>query len=310
MPSFCAVNAVRSPVRSPRARYWRPSLHCFRLVGRVMVAALFFGLTPQDLFSRDKLQSPSFTAVLEGTEQNVVEALENIVNDTEIHGTNVYDKDQTLGGAEAEKTSKAFADWAGGGRVYFKTAFNALSPRNFKDSEDQGTVTVRYVLNNEGPNRFRIQIDAVFVETARRTVHPSLGLVESSEFKEIAERLKAIQLQTQRDSNSRARIDAEIAAKEELLARRQAESTKLAAAEASAQDLVARMQELRHQVERRVGQAGAKVKSAPFEGAATLETLKQSTDVVVLILTPYWFGVETSDGHRGWIRKEQLEPLP
>jgi hypothetical protein len=31
---------------------------------------------------------------------------------------------------------------------------------------------------------------------------------------------------------------------------------------------------------------------------------------VVLILTPYWFGIETNDGHRGWLRKEELVPLP
>jgi hypothetical protein len=141
-------------------------------------------------------------------------------------------------------------------------------------------------------------------------VHPSEGLVESAEFKEISDRLKSIQLQEQKDAQSRARIDEEIAAKQELLRRRQEEATKLADAESSAQDLVKRVQDLRHKVERRVVATGAKVKSAPFEGAATLETLKQSTDVVVLILTSYWFGIETSDGHLGWIRKEELEPLP
>jgi hypothetical protein len=52
------------------------------------------------------------------------------------------------------------------------------------------------------------------------------------------------------------------------------------------------------------------VKSAPFEGAATLLSLKQSSDVVVLILAPYWLGIETADGHRGWVRKEDLVPLP
>jgi hypothetical protein len=309
MFKFWVLNALHSAPGNFEPPHPRQFFSCFRVAGILLVAGLA-GFTSQNLWSADKAQSPSFSAVLEGKETDVVEAVETVVNDTEVHGTYVYDKDKTLAGAEAEKTSKAFPNWTSGGRVYFKTAFNALSPRNFRDSEDQGTVTVRYILTNEGPDRFRIQIDAVFVEAERRTVHPSLGIVESSEFKEVSERLKAIQLQAQRDANSRARIDAEIAAKEELLERRQTEATKLADAEASAQDLVARVQELRHKVERRVGSSGAKVKSAPFEGAATLETLKQSTDVVVLILTPYWFGIETSDGHRGWIRKEQLELLP
>jgi len=260
--------------------------------------------------SADKAQAPSFSAVLEGKETDVVEAVEDVVRDTIVHGTYVYDREKTLGGADEEKSSKAFGDWSAGGRVYYKVAHDALAPRNFKGSEDQGTITVRYLLNPEGPERFRIQIDAVFVETERKTLHASEGLVESSEFKEITERLKAIQLQTQKDANSKARIDAEIAAKEEMLRRRQEEATKLADAESSAQDLVKRVQELRHKVEMRVGPGGAHVRSAPFEAAATLEILKQSTDVVVLILTPYWFGIETNDGHRGWIRKEELVTLP
>jgi hypothetical protein len=194
--------------------------------------------------------------------------------------------------------------------VYYKVAHDTLAPRNFKGSGDQGTITVRYILKGEGPERFRIQIDAVFIETERRSVHPSEGLVESSEFKEIVERLGAIRLQEQRDADSKSRIDAEIAAKEEMLRRRQEEATRLADAESSAKDLVQRVQEVRHKVEMRVGPNGAHVKSAPFEAAATLQSLKQSTDLVVLILSPYWFGIETGDGHRGWIRKEELVPLP
>jgi hypothetical protein len=27
-------------------------------------------------------------------------------------------------------------------------------------------------------------------------------------------------------------------------------------------------------------------------------------------VTPYWYGVETTDGQHGWIKRQQLEPLP
>jgi len=258
----------------------------------------------------DKTSSSSFSADLQGTEAEVREALESVVNDTIIHGTFVYDKEKTLSGAEAVETSKALGEWSAGGKIYYKVFHGALAPRNFKGSEDQGTVTVRYILQDVAPDRFRIHIDAVFIETEHRTVHPSEGMVESSEFKEIAERLKVIQLQERKDEESRARIDAEIAAKQALLRRRQEEATKLADAEALAQDLVKRVQELRHKIEMRVSASGARVKSAPFEGAATLQTLRPSTDVAVLIISPYWLGIETSDGHRGWIRKEELVALP
>jgi len=291
------------------------SLRASRLLGggaikRVSIAASTCLLAVLSLFSADKTRSPSFSAVLEGKEADIVEAVEAVVNDTVIHGTYVYDRETTLNGAGAEKSSKAFENWAGSGRVYYKVYQNALAPRNFKDSADQGTITVRYVIVNEAPDRFRIQIDAVYVEKAHRTVHPSDGIVESSEYKEIAEHLRAIQLQAQRDAQSKARIDSQIAAKQELLRRRQEEVTKLADAQSSADDLVKRVQDLRHKVEMRVASDTAPVKSAPFEEAATLLTLKKSTDVVVMILTPYWLGIETADGHHGWVRKEQLVPLP
>jgi len=51
------------------------------------------------------------------------------------------------------------------------------------------------------PDRFRIRIDAVFVENEHRTVHPSEGIVESSEFKEIAERLRAFNCKKKRTNN-------------------------------------------------------------------------------------------------------------
>ena len=294
--------------RTVRSHFTSRSLRIRRVFALGPCAILL--LSGPVLFSADKSQPSSFSAVLEGKETDIVEAVEDVVKDTVMHGTFVYDKEKTFGGAEEEKSSKAFGQWTGGGKVYYKVAHDALAPRNFKGSEDQGTITVRYVLKSEGPERFRIQIDAIFVETERKSVHPSEGLVESSEFKEIAERLKAIQLQQQRDADSKARIDAEIAEKQDMLRRRQEEASKLADADSSAQDLVKRVQELRHKVEMRVGPGGAHLRSAPFEAAATLETLKQSTDVVVLILTPYWFGIETNDGHRGWLRKEELVPLP
>jgi hypothetical protein len=97
--------------------------------------------------------------------------------------------------------------------------------------------------------------------------------------------LKGIQLQEKKNEQSRARIDAEIAAKQDLLRRRQQDAARLADAEASAQDLVKRVQDLRHKVEMRVSTSGARIKSAPFEGAATLQSLKPSTDVKLRMAT-------------------------
>src|SRR3989442_12780494 len=106
----------------------------------------------------DKTTTIGFSAELEGKEADVREALESVVNDTIVHGQYVYDKDQTLSGAETVDSSKALGAWTGPGKIYYKVFHNALAPRNFKGSEDQGIITVRYVLQNVAPNRFRIYI--------------------------------------------------------------------------------------------------------------------------------------------------------
>ena len=47
-----------------------------------------------------------------------------------------------------------------------------------------GTVAVRYIVQPQGDKNSILRIDAVYVEDWKRTVHPSNGSVESSEYKE------------------------------------------------------------------------------------------------------------------------------
>jgi hypothetical protein len=68
--------------------------------------------------------------------------------------------------------------------------------------------------------------------------------------------------------------------------------------------------ELRRQVERLVKKPGAPLKAAPFHTANTLKSLEPGAEVLIVISTTYWFGVETHDGQHGWILREQLEQLP
>ncbi|MFZ1005340.1 MAG: hypothetical protein WAN65_00780 [Candidatus Sulfotelmatobacter sp.] len=75
----------------------------------------------------------------------------------------------------------------------------------------------------------------------------------------------------------------------------------------SAQSLEERVKELRKQVQRLVKAPGAPLKSAPFHTAGTLQLLGTGTEVLILINTPYWYGVETHEGQHGWIMRDQLE---
>ena len=217
---------------------------------------------------------------------DVAKAVQEIAEDQIIHGTWVYSREKTLTEAEAETSSAYYGAWQGPGRVFYKVRRDALSPRHFKDSSDIGTITVRYIVQGVSPNRTHLQIDAVFVEDASRKVHVS---------DKTADALK------QRQQN----VEARAASKQ-----RDEEIARLNSAESSLRDLQSRVHELRHDVEVRVKNQNTELKAAPFQRATKLQSLPANTEVVVEIITPYWYGVETVQGQRGWLRQDQVEPLP
>ena len=89
-----------------------------------------------------------------------------------------------------------------------------------------------------------------------------------------------------------------------------ADATAGSSTDSTLDQLQQRVDKLRHEVELRVKADGVPLKSAPFRRSSTIAALPAHTEVVVLIITPYWFGVETADQHHGWIRRSEMEPLP
>jgi hypothetical protein len=73
------------------------------------------------------------------------------------------------------------------------------------------------------------------------------------------------------------------------------------------QSLEEHVKDLRKQLGRFVKAPGAALKSAPFHTASTLQSLTAGTEVLILISTPYWYGVETHEGQHGWMMRDQLE---
>ena len=55
---------------------------------------------------------------------------------------------------------------------------------------------------------------------------------------------------------------------------------------------------------------GAPLKSAPFRTATNLQSLAAGSEVVILISTPYWYGVETTEGQHGWLFRDDVDVLP
>ena len=258
----------------------------------------------------DQNPSPGFAAELSGSSTEVVQALNEVLEDQIIHGTHVFDKEPTLTGATLAASTSLFEPWAGPGRVFYKIRKDVIAPRHFRESEDMGTIAVRYVVTSEGEVRTRIRIDAIFVETAHRRLHLSDGTVESSEFKIIQEHLQAIQFGAQEAADAKRRLESAELMRQTVIRQREDETTRLAAAQSSVQDLEQRINAMRHEVERRVKPPGADLKAAPFRAAANVKTLTAYTDVVIVIVTPHWYGVETPDGQRGWMPVDQLESLP
>ncbi len=264
-------------------------------------------------------------------EAEVAQVVEEIVQNGLIRGTKEYNKDQYVSGATPATSTRVFSPWTEGGKVFYKVRLKALDPRNFKDSSDVGTLAVRYVLQPQGDKNTVLRIDARFVEDFRHSSHPSNGSVESAEYKDIHDHLEALELmnaqtaEAQRDKQERsAKQQNQAPAQSSSQASTQSSSaialrvpSEINAINASSaaesrvpQTLEQRVHDLRQQVQRLVKAPGAPLQSAPFHTATTLQSLPTGTEVLVVVSTPYWFGVETHDGQHGWILRDELEQIP
>ena len=289
---------------------WRQTAPKVRARLAISALLLFSGFSGLHAARDHAPQSPGFVTEFAASSQDVLQALQEVLHDQIIHGTQVFDREPTLTGATVVQSTPLFAPWNGDDKVFYKIRTDAIAPRHFQESADKGTIAVRYVVTTVSPERTRLRIDAIFVETSHRTVHPSDGTVESSENKVIQEHLQAIQFAEQEAAEGQRRRESMDLARQTFIREREDQATLLATAHASVQDLERRVNSLRHEVERRVKAPGATLKAAPFASAASVANLAAYTEVVIVIVTPHWYGVETPSGMRGWLPLDQLELLP
>ena len=176
---------------TPLKANWRPPVrNMLRQLGYVLFAAIF-AVAPG--FSKNHSDAPPTLMVrVEAPVADVLKAVEEVSQDQIVHGTYSYEKERILYGAHSASSANVFGKWQGGGTVFYKVAEKVLTPRYFKDSQDIGTITVRYVVTQADANAAIVQIDAVFVD-ARNVHHPSVGNVESSEFAAVQEHIRNIQ---------------------------------------------------------------------------------------------------------------------
>jgi hypothetical protein len=255
-------------------------------------------------------------------ESEVTQVLQDLVQNGIIRGSKEYEKDEYITGATAVSSTRLFPEWSEGGKVFYKVRSKAVDPRNFKNTNDVGTLAVRYVVQAQDDKNTVLHINAIFVEDSRHVVHQSNGSVEGAEYKDIHDRLDALALMKAQT------VDAEKEKQEQGTRKQPVPVIETAPANAPAPDsptpaiasantpqtppqtLEEHVRDLRQQVERLVKAPGAPLKSAPFHTASTLQSLPAGTEVLIVISTPYWFGVETHAGQHGWMLRDQLEQLP
>jgi hypothetical protein len=269
------------------------------------------------------------TVNLPFSESEVVQVVQDVAQNGIIRGTKEYNKDEYVSGANVANSTRAFKEWTEGGKVFYKVRLKALDPRNFKDGGDTGTLAVRYVVQGQDDRHTVLRIDAVFVEDFRHAWHPSNGSVEGAEYKDIHDHLDAIELLKTETAEAQREKQEKLASKQAAPKPVIEESSSVPPPAPPAQLVAAspdpppteappppaqtpeqHLHDLRVQVERLVKAPGAPLKAAPFHTASTLQSLPTGTDVLIVISTPYWLGVETHEGQHGWVLRDELEQLP
>src|SRR5260370_17218884 len=86
--------------------------------------------------------NPGFVTEFAASIEDVLQALQEVLEDQTIHGTQVFDREPTLTGAVIVGSTALFAPCKGEGKVFYMIRTNAIAPRHFLDSEDNGTFAV------------------------------------------------------------------------------------------------------------------------------------------------------------------------
>jgi len=305
---------------------------CLFPLQRIWLVVILFSVSLQ-LAAREKDTTPYGAGLIVNvpfSEAEVAQVVQDVVQNGIIRGSKEYNKDEYIAGANAASSTPVFAEWTEGGRVFYKVRQRALDPRNFKNSSDVGTLAIRYVIQPQGDKNTVLRIDARFVEDFRHVMHPSNGSVESAEYKDIRDRLEAIDvMRSQAIEAQKERASADKTSSSRVTLRDESSSVltpppttasalsrvpsppagERTSPEPPPQSLEERVHSLRQQVQRIVKSPGAPLKSAPFHTASVLQSLPAGTEVLIVISTPYWYGVETHDGQHGWMLRDELEQV-
>jgi hypothetical protein len=249
-----------------------------------------------------------FTIDLDETYDRVVQVVKTVAEDGIIRGTSEYKGVAELYGAIPGTVSNSFHTPPAPGTVFYKVRKDSLAPEHFYQSNDVGTVTVRYVVKSLAPQSTRLSIDAIFQEESRHHYHPSDGTVENAEFLAISDEIKDID-----DKEAKEKQDAEYAVEEkkmeELLTQLDQARAALKAANLKEQELAKNVHAVTAGKPGRVKTTSADMKAEPYNESKTLRSLSPGDAVTVLLETPSWYRIQAANGEQGWVYRLMLEVL-
>jgi hypothetical protein len=288
----------------------RPAVRLMRLfsAGLLIAAGALLFSPSGHAGARHTHWGDGFSIDLDQPYDRVLDVVREVTADGTIRGTSQYKGTTELDGAIPAKTSTAFHG-SDGGTALYKVRPDALSPEHFYESNDKGTVTVRYIIQSLGPKSTRLRIDAVFIEDSLRRSHASDGVPENAEFLVISDRLKDIE-----DRERQQRVDAATDLQQQKLSKLQdeldQERTQLKAVTARQEQVQSQIQQLQSGRPGQIRTGSADLKAAPYNSSSTLQSLAQGDTVTVLLETRSWYRVQASNGQQGWIYRLMLEVAP
>jgi hypothetical protein len=237
----------------------------------------------------------------------VKEIIGKVSSDGEIRGTSEFAKETFLSGAISTRSCSFFREGSEGGEAFYKIRSGTLAPVHFSGSSDTGTVAVRYIIEPLGPASTRLRIDAVFAEDSHHASYVSDGSVEAAEFEEIDARLLLLDTHVNQQ-HAAAHHRALETQRKDLQGSLEMEQAQLQTTSASVEDLEKRAALLRTKTLARVKTDSTSLLSAPFIRAESLALLHKHEELVVLLRTPYWIRVRTTDAKEGWVYHLLVEP--
>lgn len=302
MPRFYLLSKKRCSLM-----IWRPGLNAF-LFATLLCLHPSFSLHAG---TRHETQhyGDGFSVDLDEPYDRVLKVVKDVTEDGVIRGSSEYKGMAELYGASPGTDSKAFHNPPIEGTVLYKVRSETLAPEHFLESNDVGTVTVRYVVRSLGPKSTRLAIDAVFQEASHHHYHPSDGTVENAEFLAISDEIKDIN-----DKEAKEKQEAAYAVEQkklqDLLGQLDDARAQLKAAKAKEQAIRQKVQSVSEGKPGQVKLASADLKAEPNNESRTLASLSQGDAVTVLVETPSWYRVRAANGQQGWVYRLMLEVQP